>query len=296
MRVARRLTTSLVAAAAVLALAGCDPAEGSGDPSSSPGTSGTPTSTAPTGTAPTNAGPTAQGGAGLQVLEAGGGLRVTAQGLPAGELVEVLPCSAGLVRAGGSDADAMCSFNSDAGVAVRTSADGTLDTTVDPEPYLKINGHEVLCDTGCVLGVVTGGRTVRAVAPYELPDGVVLPDAPRLAIESWTYDVAGNTGSAVVRGSGFEPGADVDLSQCPAAADGSGVDGADCLYEYGTAAVAGDDGTFRVDVAAYPLFQRSDGERADEYVDCVQQPADCAIGAPWVVGERIAAVTFDTAP
>jgi hypothetical protein len=230
------------------------------------------------------------------VIPADGSLRVRAEGLPAGQVVEVLPCGAELVRIGGGPADTMCSFNSKAGVAVRTSADGSLGTTVEPEVFLKINGHEVLCDTGCVLGVVTDGRTVRATAPFELPDGVAVPPAPTLTIESWTYDARANKGTAVVSGRGFEPGADVDLSQCPAADDGSGVDGPDCLYEYGTSAVAGPDGAFQVDVAAFPLFQRTDGERADEYVDCAAHPDLCAIAAPWVPGERIAMTTLNTAP
>ncbi|RPF20476.1 neocarzinostatin apoprotein domain-containing protein [Myceligenerans xiligouense] len=285
---AGRHAVPLLAGALLLALAGCDPAGGSaGAPSSSP-TTGSPTEAAEPAT-PGAGRPT------LEVAPADGSLRVKAQGLPGGRVVEVLPCAAEHVRVDAGAADAMCSFNSDTGVAVETSDDGSLRTTVDPEVFLKINGHEVLCDTGCVLGVVTDGRTVRATAPFELPDGVVVPDAPRLTIESWTYDVRRNTGNAVVTGTGFEPGADVDLSQCPAAADGTGVDGPDCLYEYGTAAVADSRGAFRVDVAAYPLFQRSDGGRADEYVDCARRPAVCAIGAPWVVGERIAVATFDTA-
>ncbi|GAB4083524.1 hypothetical protein GCM10028784_01540 [Myceligenerans cantabricum] len=289
-----RLGAPLLAGLLLLTLAGCDGADGSEGPPgpSSPGT------VSPGPTSPDTGGPSSPGATEttLTVVSKGGSLRVDVEGLPGGEMVEVLPCAADLVKIDGGPADAMCSFNSDKGIAEETSADGSLSTTVEPERFLKINGHEVLCDSGCVLGVVTDGRTVAAVAPFRLPDGVGMPAAPELAIESWTYDVQENTGNAVVVGTGFQPGADVDLSQCPVATDGAGVDGADCLYEYGTAAVADADGAFRVDVAAFPLFQRTDGERADEYVDCVERPQICAIGAPWVVGERIAVVTFDTAP
>ncbi|GAB3168553.1 hypothetical protein GCM10027059_31490 [Myceligenerans halotolerans] len=287
MTAGRRLTTTFLAGVLLLALAGCDAADGSAgpSPSSSPG----PTTTDAADPAP---GP---GRPAVRVVPANGTLRVTAEGLPGGEVVEVLPCAAEYVRVDGGAADTMCSFNSDTGVAVETSADGRLRTTVEPEVFLKINGHEVLCDTGCVLGVVTDGRTVRATTPFGLPDGVVVPDAPELTVESWTYDVASNTGTAVVTGSGFEPRADVDLSQCPVAADGTGVDGADCLYEYGTTAIADSRGAFRVDVAAYPLFQRSAGGRADEYVDCAERPETCAIAAPWVPNERIALTTLDAA-
>ncbi|MBO0607653.1 hypothetical protein [Myceligenerans salitolerans] len=291
---ARRLGTPVLAGILLLALAGCDPEstrnEADGVPPTDPSAAASASGAADrAAAAPDPSRPS------LEVVPVGGDLEVRAEGLPGGSVVEVLPCAAEYVRLDRGAADTMCSFNSDAGVAVETAADGSLRTTVEPEVFLKINGHEVLCDTGCVLGVVTGGRTVRAVAPFTLPDGVTVPEAPELTIESWTYDVRKNTGTAVVRGSGFEPGADVDLSQCPVAADGTGVDGPDCLYEYGTTAVADSRGAFRVDIAAYPLFQRSDGARADQYVDCAERPAVCAIGAPWVVGERVAVATLDTA-
>lgn len=175
-------------------------------------------------------------------------------------------------------------------VMITTDADGTFAATLSGSPYIGVGiRREADCrDETCAVAVLgVGDGPDSGTEPWDVlgvqdkaitwPDSLVLGEGPLLQLGDLSLDAGSNTGTVQVHGSGFTPQSEISLVQCPAS-DDDGVSAGDCLYEYGTLAVADDQGEFDVPLTVYPLFQRSDGK--DVECDC-STATICYVRDPW---------------
>lgn len=219
-------------------------------------------------------------------------LSVHGVGFVPGSDLEVAQCTAAATV--GDDMMDVCDMTG--AVPVLDVVTGEFQTPFEVRSVIGVGGRiEIQCpDATCTVGVANRG-TIRALTPIKWSDGVEVPPVPKLTIVSLELEVGDNTGTAVVEGSGYVPGSDVDLVQCPTGDQGQGVAGGDCLYEYGTPHIRVDEqGELRARVAVYPLFQRSSGE----LINCVKDPEICLISdpSPGDSGNRMSLVSFASAP
>ena len=183
-------------------------------------------------------------------------------------------------------------------VPVRVDVRGEFEVTVVVRTVIG-TGTRVETDctqADCVIGAShLAVDLVGLIARLEWSNDAVAPLAPVLTILNLDLDVENNVGTAEIIGTGFTPGSRVRLVQCPIASGGEpGVDGGDCLYDYGSSATANGAGRIAVTATVFPRFQRSSGE----VVDCVSSPATCVIADPWPRDRinRMSWVTFEAAP
>ena len=181
--------------------------------------------------------------------------------------------------------------------AAKSNKEGTFDTALTVTAVIATGKRqEVECPAvRCAIGVANiADMTVLTLTPLALAGDPEVSPAPVLRIEHIKLDDKTNTGTATVVGSGYVPLSKVNLVQCPAGRSGALVDPEDCLYEYGTNATADAKGELRVDIAAYPRFQRS----SDELIKCLVTPSLCVIAdpCPGDSGNRMSRVAFDSAP
>lgn len=162
------------------------------------------------------------------------------------------------------------------GVVAETNADGVLTAEVKSPGYVAVGGRkEVDCGTGdlaCLVAVA--GVDDKIVATVAVTDPPAAPTPPVLtlgtpvAVQPSAYTVS-------VTGSGYRPGEEVKLAQCPASGD-KAVEAGDCLYDDGVEIEANSDGEISGTMTVYQVFQLSDGKK----VDCAADTR-CVVADPW---------------
>lgn len=164
--------------------------------------------------------------------------------------------------------------------AVQTDGEGRFEAALTVRAVIGV-GQRLEADcgqAGCSVGVAyLQTDTVVALAEIEWDGTASAPPAPVLTLANLVLDDEPNTGSVDVTGTGFTPGAVVNLVQCPISTEGHGVDADDCLYDYGTTVTADSQGEIQVRAVVYPRFQRSTGE----LIECAVNPDVCVLGDPW---------------
>ena len=206
-----------------------------------------------------------------------GALKVHGDGFESADPLELVVCDGHVTTA--DNPLEFCDLGTRVLVDV-TGADGQLEAELSVRGHIGVGGRaEVLCDEpgACALAVVDAGRE-RVHAVGTIPEGAVPKAVPAPVLEVSDLVLHEERYEATVRvsGTGFQPGEEIALSQCPAAGVRA-VAGEDCLYDYGLVGSADDLGSFIADMTVYTLFQRSSGE----YVDCVEEPELCVIAVPW---------------
>lgn len=216
-------------------------------------------------------------------------LRVDGEGFEPATDIVVAQCSA--AAAVGDSMTDVCDMSGH--TPALSDAAGTFEAQLTVRSVIGVGTRvEAVCPGDrCAVGAANlADMTIVSLAPIEWSPDVQIAAAPVLSILTLELDRDENEGTAAVSGSGFVPGSEVNLVQCPIARSGVGVDAGDCLYEYGTPALADERGEVQVDMAVYPRFQRSSGE----LIDCVEDPSICAVADPWPgeSGNRLSVTSF----
>ncbi|MBE1878438.1 neocarzinostatin apoprotein domain-containing protein [Myceligenerans pegani] len=218
------------------------------------------------------------GGPSLTVEGAGGAWIVHGTGYDEGGGQYLVQCTGG-TSAGASALD-RCDMSTME--QVMADDDGRIETTRPVKGFVHVGAvAEVDCaGEPCTLAVADLTDRVVAAAQARLPAGASIPEAPALELSELDLDTA--DGSVTVNGTGYEPGAEVRIVQCPT--DARGVVAAECLYDDGVRLIADGDGSVTA-----TLRVRREMPRAGAAVDCAQAGA-CVLANAWTDGGRMALV------